>query len=171
MATAFLTSLWGMACSITLNLAEKSLFNRTTSILSRFCHVLDAHYKLTKTDRLRFDNEDREAFFRRLFVPHIEGKDVMPAAVLSGLLNNSAQQTAAFELFSRVLADRIRISTDTVELRGRIKATIEETLRSGISQDELDSFLEEVILTAEEYAQPQADISNHLRIIENQCSI
>ena len=145
MGTAFLTSLWGMACSVGFNIIEKGLFKRVTDNLSAFCRTLDVRYKLSRGDLLRFEREDREQFLRQLLVPESGGNEVMPGEVLRELLANSAQQTITLELFSRILDASLRISTETLELRGRIKATIEETKRAGISQDELDGFLEEMV--------------------------
>lgn len=145
MGTAFLTSLWGMVCSITFTILEKVLFKHAADKLNAFCRAVDGKYKLSKADLLRLEKENMAQVLRHFLVPESKGKQVMPGEILQDLLTNSAQQTIALELFSKILDASIRISTETLELRGRIKATIEETKRAGLSQDELDGFLEEMV--------------------------
>ncbi len=149
MGTAFLTSLWGMVCSIGFNILEKGLLNRAGQSLAGFCQILDMRYKLSTAELRQFDREDREQFLCELFVSKTGGQETSPAELFEEMRASSVRQAAALELFSKILDASIRISTETLELRGRIKATIEETRRAGITQDELDTFLEDVVRTVQ----------------------
>ncbi|HIJ66437.1 MAG TPA: hypothetical protein HPP77_10860 [Candidatus Hydrogenedentes bacterium] len=171
MGTAFLTSLWGMAASLAFSVLEKGLFNRAAQRLRAFCRALNRRYRATRAELHRFDREDRERSLRQLFVSEIDGIETSTASLLKAMLSISAQQTTALELFAEVLADRIRVSTERLELRGRIKATIEETRRAGISQDELDGFLEDLVRTCEERGHEQDDAPTDPEIADDGRSI
>ncbi len=164
MGTAFLTSLWGMACSISFNVIEKALFNNVARKLSAFCAVLDRRYKLSRSELMQFEREDRERFFHDLLVSAANGKAVMPGELLQSLLNNSVQQTMAIEMFSKILSQSVQFSTENVELRERIKLTIEQTQGAGISEGELDNFLEELVRVSQHPEAQKWSVFNTVQI-------
>lgn len=95
MGTAFLTSLWGMVCSIGFNVIEKSLLNRAGRRLGDFCRALDRRYKLSQADLRQFETQDKERFFRELFVSRSGEGAQSPAQVFQELLAGSTRQAAA----------------------------------------------------------------------------
>jgi len=159
MQTSFLTSLWGMFSSIAFTIMEKTLFNGLSRKLTAFCWTLDSRYKASKADRLRFERQDREQFLMRLFSIDLHGEEITPGRLLRGLLENSYEQTMVIEELSRWIGSSMRVCTETTELRGRIKATIEETQRAGVSQDDLDGFLEQIAAMAQQSKTPRVPVT------------
>ncbi len=150
MQTSFLTSLWGMFSSIAFTLLEKNLFNSAARRITAFCWMLDLQCKASKADLQRFEREDREQFFSQLLSIDLHGEKIPPDRLLRCLVESSYEQTMAVEELAKALTSTLRVCNETMELRGRIKATVEETQRAGVTQDELDEFLEEIVRTAQQ---------------------
>lgn len=118
MATAFLTSLWGMFFSILFNVFEKMMFRYVGSALRSFCQILNYHYKLSAEELLAIQELTIEKRFEKYFSTWQEEKNFSIAVMLRDIRFNSEEQTKALKSFSTDMADGIKISTETISALG-----------------------------------------------------
>ena len=146
MSTAFVTSIVGMATSITFGVWEKDRFRRVANALRGLAGTLDARYLVTTADRLRFAQQDQARLLGSLFGYKAEAGPVRPGDALQAIRRESEQQTTALQQFSTDLAEGVMLSTMTIEALGvnlvkafddAMRATLAPTLdgvRSAVEQ-------------------------------------
>lgn|GEM_PF-3051030 len=99
MATAFLTSLYGMTASLLFNFLEKHQIKTTSIQIERLCQKLNKRYHLSQSEAIRSEDNRRWRVLKQLFVDNIGGNDILPSYALRELLCNANQQTASLASF------------------------------------------------------------------------
>jgi hypothetical protein len=146
MATAFVTSIWGMLLSLLFGLLERVQFGRIGKFLRKLTQNLDKRYLLTPADEQRLKQQEQAEMIDQLlsrqrqqlselFVDsNDQGQQVMPANILRELILESQKQSKALQSFSSDLADGIKISTQTVEsMGGEFAKMLEERMSTSFS--------------------------------------
>ena len=126
MATAFVSSIAGMAFSIAFNIVEKWQFGRLSQALDRLCNKLDSRYLMGESERRDLEQERRrdvltDAFgdmLTSVFAYEDDGEQILPAHMLRDLRTESREQTQTLKSFSTDLADGIMMSSLTIEKLG-----------------------------------------------------
>jgi ABC-type transporter Mla subunit MlaD len=126
MATAFVSSIVGMAFSIAFNIVEKWQFGRLSHALDRLCNKLDSRFLMGESELRDLEQERRrdvltDAFgdmLTSVFAYEDNGEQILPAHVLRDLRIESREQTQTLKSFSTDLADGIMMSSLTIEKLG-----------------------------------------------------
>ncbi|KAA3596259.1 MAG: hypothetical protein DWQ06_15400 [Calditrichaeota bacterium] len=118
--TAFLTSVWGMGCSILFSLFEKFQFRKIDQDCNDFSSFLDSKFKYSAEEEKENLVEEQKKIMKDFFVYEHEEKEVFPKELFKHLWHNQEEQTKALKSFSTDLADGIQISTETIESIGTI---------------------------------------------------
>lgn len=118
--TAFLTSVWGMSCSILFSLFEKYQFKQIDKYCSDFAFFLDSKFKYTAEEEKQNLAKEQKELFKEFFVYEHEENEVFPKELFKHLWHNQEEQTKALKSFSTDLADGIQISAETIESIGTI---------------------------------------------------
>ncbi len=118
MATAFISSIVGMALSIAFNVLEKWRFGSLEQALRRLCGKLDAQYGMRETDRRKLKKKRQREMLTDVFGYVEEGEEILPAHMLRDLREEAREQTQTLKSFSTDLADGIKMSTMTIEQLG-----------------------------------------------------
>lgn len=115
MATAFVTSVWGMFLSISINAIEKISIRNISKQLSELCLKLDKQNIMSELDLIKYRQaEIRSVFNEYMTTKNNEGKTIYLINLIHEAQQNLEQQTGALKSFSTDLADGIRISSETV---------------------------------------------------------
>jgi len=105
--TAFLTSLHGIALSLSFGLIEKQSFHSFDQITQELCNLLNTRYKLTKQDEIRLKQKEQNELFRKweeLFAQrHSEIRDVIMAEFRAALEQNKKDRDAVFQKWEHLL--------------------------------------------------------------------
>jgi len=118
MATAFVSSIIGMALSLVFNGLEKWRFGRLNQDLRRLCGALDAQYLMQESDRRALEQKEQRQVMKEVFAYQEDGTQILPAHVLRELRQEAREQTQTLKSFSTDLADGIKMSTMTIEQLG-----------------------------------------------------
>lgn len=118
MATAFISSIAGMALSILFNIGEKWRFGVLRGKIQELCVSLDRRFILTEEERRLAEKEQDRALLMDLFAFEENGGTVLPAHVFRDLRREAENQTTTLKSFSTDLADGIMLSSMTIEQMG-----------------------------------------------------
>lgn len=126
MATAFVSSIAGMALSLTFNIFEKWQFGQLNQALTRLCGELDAQYLMGESDLRALERKRRREVLSDAFGDVLtdtfsyedDGEEILPAHVLRDLRREAEEQTKTLKSFSTDLADGIMMSSLTIEKLG-----------------------------------------------------
>lgn len=169
MATAFVSSIVGMALSLAFNIFEKRRFGRLNQALTRLCGELDARYLMGESDLRALERERRrdvlsDAFGDVLtdtFAYEDNGEQILPAHVLRDLRREAEEQTKTLKSFSTDLADGIKMSTMTIEkLGGEVGEAFQQAM-----EHQLTPTIEGVETAVEELRNEKAESNEEM--VEN----
>ncbi len=118
LATAFVSSIAGMALSIVFNVFEKWGLGTLEQERRRLCGEMDAQYLMKEDDRRQLEKKKRREVLTDVFGYEDEGEDILPAHILRDLREEAREQSKTLKSFSTDLADGIKMSTMTIEQLG-----------------------------------------------------
>jgi methyl-accepting chemotaxis protein len=118
MATAFVSSIVGMALSLVFNGLEKWRFGQINQAIRQLCGELDARYLMKEADRRALRRQEQREVLTDVFAYEDEGHQILPAHMFRDLRQEAREQTQMLKSFNTELADGIKISTMTIEQLG-----------------------------------------------------
>jgi len=159
MATAFITSVWGMLLSLLFTMVEKLKTAQISRHLSRLCFELDSKYKISKKTELEILKQNQQTTLEELFTYKDEaGKQVKPGNAMREIENYSKSIASSTSQFSVDLSDKINAGFDTI-LQKRIENDFAPLIRDlkkelsslfGKLNEKLENFSHEVNKPADE---------------------
>lgn len=127
MSTAFVSSVWGMATSMSFTVLEKYLFNTVQIETNRFCSLLDRKFLINRNDEFKifkseqqnllkqFMEEQKELIKKQFSFYLNDNTEVNIGMAFRELLDNSKKQTLSLKQFTTDLSDGLNLSDQTLK--------------------------------------------------------
>lgn len=134
MATAFLTSIFGMTFSSIIIVCEKKWYNRLQKSLNVICSSLDEKFYISRYQMYKIDLKKQNEFLLNAF-SHKDrnGNDVAPGAVLRDIYEEASKQSAALGHFTSDLSEAINNAMDAT-LSNQLNAKIVPLINTLVSK-------------------------------------
>ena len=176
LATAFVSSIVGMALSIVFNILEKWGLGTLEQKRRRLCGKMDARYLMKESDRRQLEKQKQREVLTDVFGYEDKGEDILPAHILRDLRGEAREQTQTLKSFSTDLADGIKMSTMTIEqLGGHVGDAFKEAMEHKLTpamqevQDAVGELRNEKMESNEEMVENVVDqLSNTLDEVSDQ---
>ena len=115
MATAFITSVFGMFYSVVLGFVTRYLFGTTYQEFKSFWKDLDDKHFISDSEFELVELERLKMVLINTFGKEIDGNKIAPGNLLWSISDNSEKTVSQLEAFSSDLAEGLMLSTDTIQ--------------------------------------------------------